>query len=175
MQDIESTNLCNTCRKQLECFVKGIFKRETCDYYTPLSLDELAQRDKLVNAIMVGTCPKCGSENTYDCDNPMELIINDSMVGHCLDCGIYWCLECGYIFREVKKGRSCPHWGFCATCGYMDQSEFMNQICPTCEYYDNGCQLEKPAECEKEKQFCCPYGGNISECPEIIQFLERQD
>ena len=60
MQDMERVNLCNTCRKAPDCFLKGIFERETCSEYAPLSINELAQRDEFVRAVMVGACPQCG-------------------------------------------------------------------------------------------------------------------
>ena len=176
MQHIEPTNLCETCWKELECFQKGIFERETCDQYDPLPLDELLERDEFVRAIMLGACPRCGSENTYGCEN--NPLLEDDTIGHCLDCDTYWCLECGYVFESVEKGVECPHWDICEQCaderGYLDQVEFMERICPTCEYYDDGCQLEDPLECEKQWQFLCPYDGNVSHCLRIEEFWREQ-
>lgn len=176
MQDIEPTNLCETCKKQPECFEKGIFARESCTEYEPLPLDQLLERDEFVRGIMVGSCPKCGSEDTYDCEN--NPLLEDNTVGHCLDCETYWCLECGYVFETVGKGMQCPHWGICAECsdknGYLDEVEFIEKVCPTCEHYSEGCQLEDPSECEKASQFRCPYDGIVSECPKIQEFLEDQ-
>lgn len=127
---------------------------------------------------MVGAYPKCGSENTYDCDNPLELIITDSTVGYCLDCETYWCLVCGYEFQTVGKGVCCPHWDICDRCSkehcYLDFGTFVEKICPICEYYDNSCQLEDSSECDKERQYICPYDHNVSECPEIQEFFEEQ-
>lgn len=177
MQDIESTNLCETCRKKLECFQEGIFERKACDRCDSLPLDELIERDEFVQAVMVGACPKCGSENTTDCDNPLELV-KDPTIAYCLDCGTYWCLECGYVFKAAEKGMRCPHWGICAECsgehGYLGQHEFIERICPECEHYDNGCQLEDPSKCDKEREYLCPYEDNISVCPRILEFLQEQ-
>ena len=177
MQDMEPTNLCESCRKMPECFQKGIFERQTCDEYEPLSLDELAERDEFERAVMVGPCPRCGSENTSDCDNPLELI-RDPTVACCLDCGTYWCLECGYVFEKMEKGMECPHWEICGRCsqehGYLDEIEFIDKVCPTCEHYDNGCQLEDPSECKKQWQYKCPYEPDVSECPKIEEFLSEQ-
>lgn len=177
MQNIESTNLCETCRKKLECFQEGIFERKACDRYDSLSLDELIERDEFVQAVMVGACPKCGSENTTDCDNPLELV-KDPTIAYCLDCGTYWCLECGYVFKAAEKGMRCPHWGICAECsgehGYLGRDAFIERICPECEHYDNGCQLEDPSKCDKEREYLCPYEDNISVCPRILQFLQEQ-
>jgi len=176
MQEIEPTNLCETCRKELECFQAGVFEREICDQYEALPLDELLERDKFVRAIMVGPCPECGGESTYDCGN--SPLLEDSTVGHCLDCETYWCLECGYVFESVKKEMQCPHWELCAQCsnekGYLDIAEFMEKICPTCDTYDEGCLLDEPMECEKHAQFMCPYYVNVWDCPKIEEFLQEQ-
>jgi hypothetical protein len=170
IEDIESTTLCGTCQKELECFQKGIYGRKICVQYEPLPTDELLERDSFVLvAAMVKACPECGSENTHDYKtNPL---LEDNTIGHCLDCGIYWCLECGYVFESVEEGMECPHWEICADCsdehGYLDQLEFTETICSTCEHYDNGCQLEDPLECDKRRQFACPYEGAVSQCPKV--------
>lgn len=111
---IEPTNLCQTCQKQSGCFKKGIFEREACDEYKPWPLKDLLERDKFVRGVMVGACPRCGSENTYDCEN--NPLLEDNTVGHCLDCETYWCLECGYVFKAMEKGATCPHWDICGSC-----------------------------------------------------------
>lgn len=177
MEYIKPTNLCETCRKATECSQKGISARAVCEQYDPSPLDLLHLRDKFVEAVMVGACPRCGSKNTYDCDNPLELVIADSTIGYCLDCESYWCLECGYVFRTIEKGTQCPHWRMCAECsddkGYLSPDKFMERICPTCEHYDNGCRLEDPSECDKEKTYMCPSQYDLSECPKIKEFLRE--
>jgi hypothetical protein len=178
MEEKEPKNLCETCGKMHECFQKGIPERETCDQYQPLSLDELVERDTFIGSCMVGPCPECDSENTYDCDNPLELIVMDPTVGHCLDCGAYWCLECGFVFHSVEKGMQCPHWRICAECsddmGYMSQDDFIEKICPTCEHYGDGCLLDDPSKCDKESQYTCAYEADVSECSKIKGFLEEK-
>jgi len=168
-------NLCETCRKEPECFAKGIFERERCEQYEPLSVEEQLERDESVNAIMVGPCPKCGGENTVDCEN--EPSIDDITVGACLDCKVHWCLECGYVLKDREE--KCPHWGFCADCSaknsYLSESEFMDKVCPTCEHYKNGCQLEDPSQCDKETQFLCPHEEDISNCPKLRRHLKQLD
>lgn len=159
----------------LQCWEKGILERETCSEYEELPLGALLERDEFVRGVMVGTCPRCGSGDTYDCDkNPL---LEDETIGHCLDCEAYWCLECGYLFETVKQEMECPHLGICAECSeensYLDFDEFMEKVCPTCEYYDEGCQLEDPSKCEKEAEFVCPYGSDVSECPRIESFLQE--
>ena len=166
---MEPINLCMTCRKMRECRAKGIFERDTCSEYEPFSLSELLERDRFVQALMVGPCPQCGSEDAYDCEN--NPLLEDVTVGHCLDCETYWCLECGYVFDKVEKGTQCPHWGICDQCykehGYLDVGDFVEKICPTCEHYEDGCLLEDPSQCEKEGEFLCPYHVDVSECPRI--------
>ena len=165
IEDIESTTLCGTCRKELECFQKGICELETCNQYEPLQEDEIIE------------CPECGSKNIHDCEN--SPLLEDDAIGQCLDCGIYWCLECGYVFESVEEGMECPHWEICADCsdehGYLDWVEFMETICPTCEHYDNVCQLEDPLQCDKQWQLLCPYEGNVSQCPEVEEQMSRAD
>ncbi|MFP4642309.1 MAG: hypothetical protein ACLFPU_09080 [Dehalococcoidia bacterium] len=176
MGDVERTNLCETCRKELECFQQGIFERESCEGYDPLPMNELLERDKFLRAVMVGPCPKCDSNNTYDCANNPQL--EDELIGHCLDCETYWCIECGYIFEKAGRPKECPHWQICEQCsqehGYLDVGEFVEKICATCEHFDNGCQLEDPSQCETQWQYRCPYDADVSECPEIDNFLSRK-
>ena len=52
---------------------------------------------------MVGPCPKCGNENTVDLE--YEPSIKDITVGACLNCGVRWCSECGYVLKG--RGESC--------------------------------------------------------------------
>ena len=131
--------------------------------------DELTDRSVFVRAAMTKACPECSSQNAFDCvNNPL---IEDDTIGHCLDCGIYWCLECGYVFESVEGGIECPHWEICDDCleehGYIGQLEFMETICSKCEHYDNGCQLDGPLECGKRWELVCPYEGDVSKCPNI--------
>ncbi|MDM7999309.1 MAG: hypothetical protein QUS33_04745 [Dehalococcoidia bacterium] len=143
--------------------------RETCKDYEPYSLQELLDRDRFVRSVLVGHCPRCSGDNTYDCENNPSL--NDATVGHCLDCDAYWCLLCAHEFDSVGKGTQCPHWAVCYECslehGYLDEIEFIQQICLTCPYYDNGCLLDDPSACEWEGEYLCPYADDVSACPKI--------
>lgn len=173
---MEPTNLCMTCKKMPDCLAKGDFGRETCSEYESHSISELLERDRFVRAFTVGACPVCGGHNTYDCEN--NPLLEDDLVGHCLDCETYWCLECGHIFESVEKEMECPHWPVCEQCyeehGYLVLDEFIDTICPTCEHYDNECQLENLSDCEKLNSALCPYDANVSECPRIEELLEGQ-
>lgn len=53
--------------------------------------------DDFVNRIFVGSCPKCDSENTDNCENDPD--INDLLVGRCFDCGQLWCTECEKLLK----------------------------------------------------------------------------
>jgi hypothetical protein len=114
-----------------------------------LSLDERVKMDEFIRANTVGFCPNCGSAHTSDCDSPLELI-DDPTVGHCFDCGIYFCLECGYISNKLGKGLGCPHW----------------QICDKCAE-EQGYSLEFGLDGRSE----CPYASDVSECPKIKKAL----
>ncbi len=107
MQHTKPANLCEVCRKRLDCMRNGILQQQNCNQYDPLSLEELAQRDEVIRDALVGSCPSCGSEKTYDCDNFLELL-EDTTVGYCLECGVYWCLECGSMLDEMKKKSRSP-------------------------------------------------------------------
>lgn len=167
--DIESTTLCEGCQKENECLPKGVLERETCDQYEPLSVDELSESDELLHFVPGKVCPECGCKIIQDCKN--NPLLEDDAIGQCLDCRTYWCLECGYIFKLVEKNMECPHWGICADCseehGYLSWIEFMETICPTCEYYDTDCQFEDSLQCDKQRQLICPHEADISQCPKV--------
>jgi hypothetical protein len=62
--------------------------------------------DEFIRSIFVGSCPKCDSDNTGDCENDPE--IDNLLVGRCMDCHCYWCTECGRILDAKKP--ECPCW-----------------------------------------------------------------
>ena len=79
----------------------------------PEALDELRTAfgksetaEEFVNSIFVGGCPKCGSEDTGDCDADPE--IEELLVGRCYDCGQLWCTECRRLLD--CKAPSCECW-----------------------------------------------------------------
>ena len=62
--------------------------------------------DDFVDRIVVGDCPKCGSEETGNCEADPE--IEDFMVGRCYQCGQLWCTECRQLLdRNAPK---CECW-----------------------------------------------------------------
>jgi hypothetical protein len=62
--------------------------------------------EAFLNRIFVGSCPKCGSENTGDCENDPE--IDELLVGRCYDCGQLWCTECEKLLSLANH--TCPCW-----------------------------------------------------------------
>ena len=79
----------------------------------PEALDELRTAfgnsetaEEFVNCIFVGGCPKCGSEDTGDCDADPE--IEELLVGRCYDCGQLWCTECRGLLE--RDSLSCACW-----------------------------------------------------------------
>src|ERR1700756_1067247 len=66
---------------------------------TPEMLDELksafnesGSAEEFANRIMVGPCPKCGSDNTSHWGDDPE--IDDISVSRCKECGQLWCSLC---------------------------------------------------------------------------------
>ena len=159
-------SLCDKCRKFAECFLEGVGERDNCEYFDPLSFDEIVERERFISAVMVGSCQACGSDNTVDCDGDPS--IDDPTVGHCLDCNTYWCIECGKILKEPFK---CGHWDVCEACskekGYMSPDEFYDKVCPKCEHWKGECTLGFIDECEQMYMYRCPYEFDVSECPRI--------
>lgn len=177
MEDIGSENCCDTCRKMAECFGKGIFEREQCADYDPMSLADLAEQDELIRQVFIDDCPVCHSENTADCDNILETV-RDITLATCYDCGAYWCTICGYVFKSSQTNMECPHFQICDKCseehGYMDYLDFLEQVCPKCEHYSKGCQLSPDIECPIQWQYVCPFLIDISYCSKIATFVGDQ-
>lgn len=104
--------------------------------------------EELIRVVLVGNCPKCGSENTKDCETVVDL--EDSTIGLCLDCGFSWCLECGY---EIT-GKICAHWDVCENC--QDQDD--EGACLHGDGYSTECSLVQDFMKERSKS-SDPKGG----------------
>jgi hypothetical protein len=62
--------------------------------------------EDFADRIFVGDCPKCGSEDTGNCEADPE--IGEFLVGRCYQCGQLWCTECR---RLLDRGTtSCECW-----------------------------------------------------------------
>ncbi|MGM0485548.1 MAG: hypothetical protein ACQESR_02175 [Planctomycetota bacterium] len=66
--------------------------------------------EEFVNRIMVGECPKCGSDKTGDCENDPD--IEDVSMGRCFECGYVWCTVCDTPYM--------PGQDRCETCEELD-------------------------------------------------------
>jgi hypothetical protein len=62
--------------------------------------------EDFADRIFVGDCPKCGSEDTGNCDADPE--IEELLVGRCYQCGQLWCTECGRLLD--RNTPSCECW-----------------------------------------------------------------
>jgi hypothetical protein len=78
---------------------------------SPGLLDELKNiadqhdtAEAFANAILIGPCPACGSENVGDCETDPDY--ENPLLGRCFACGNVWCPECG---RKILRGeKKCP-------------------------------------------------------------------
>ena len=147
--------------------------------------------DAFVSSVMVGNCPKCGSDNTHDCtaleevparevggfkfpkmteghDCPVALRIDDPCVGHCDSCGYIWCLECENELSEDNP--ICGHWNVCDKCG---RTEEFPSTCQFKEEAESGELLVNPCllDCPFiDKCSRCPYTSQIQDCSTIIKW-----
>ena len=62
--------------------------------------------EEFADRIFVGDCPKCGSEETGNCEADPE--IEDLLVGRRYRCGQLWCTECGQLLE--RDSPSCECW-----------------------------------------------------------------
>jgi hypothetical protein len=79
----------------------------------PEAMDELRAAfessetaEDFADRIFVGDCPKCGSEDTGNCDADPE--IEELLVGRCYQCGQLWCTECRRLLE--RDSPSCECW-----------------------------------------------------------------
>jgi hypothetical protein len=70
------------------------------------AMSQSSTAEEFANRIMVGACPKCGSERTGDCDADPD--IENILVGRCYECGQLWCTECGNTL--AKENPYCDCW-----------------------------------------------------------------
>jgi hypothetical protein len=78
----------------------------------PEALDELRAAfegsdtaEDFADRIFVGDCPKCGSEETGNCEAAPE--IGELLVGRCYQCGQLWCTECRRLLERNLPSCSC--------------------------------------------------------------------
>ena len=87
--------------------------RDLLDQMPPEALEELraafagsGTAEEFVDRIFVGDCPKCGSEETGNCQSDPE--IEELLVGRCYQCGQLWCTECDRLLEQDSP--SCECW-----------------------------------------------------------------
>jgi hypothetical protein len=101
----------NHMKKDLEKKIEEISK--SC-----LGDESLAEVEMEVEKSIVGDCPICKSGfAVIDCGDMPG--IDDSTMGHCANCKIYWCLTCGVILGKEQK--SCDHWKICEGCAMEEE------------------------------------------------------
>jgi hypothetical protein len=86
--------------------------QELLEQMPPEALEELhaaiagsKTAEEFVNRIFVGDCPKCGSQDTGDCENDPE--IDNLLVGRCYQCGQLFCTECRCLLLPDMPNCDC--------------------------------------------------------------------
>jgi hypothetical protein len=112
----EAAKACQFCEAPVEEQITSEeeqMARQVLDMMGPEAMDALQKAvaesstaEEFVNRIMVGECPKCGSDETGDCDQDPE--IENILVGRCFACGQLWCTECDRLLD--KENPDCPCW-----------------------------------------------------------------
>lgn len=65
-----------------------------------------ATAEEFADRILVGECPKCGSQKTGNCENDSD--INHLLVGRCYECGQLFCAECLKLLKV--EAPTCKCW-----------------------------------------------------------------
>jgi hypothetical protein len=112
----ETAKVCGFCEAAVEAeptesekdLVRGILGQ-----MPPEALDELGAAfegcetaEDFADRIFVGDCPKCGSEDTGNCEADPEF--EELLVGRCYQCGQLWCTECRRLLEQDSP--SCECW-----------------------------------------------------------------
>jgi hypothetical protein len=69
------------------------------------ALQESETGEEFVNRIMIGPCPKCGSDETGDCEKDPE--IGELLVARCYRCRQLWCTECLKLLTPQSPACEC--------------------------------------------------------------------
>jgi rubrerythrin len=92
---------------------------EQLDVNTREELQQLvkdsATAEEFAAAIFVGSCPKCESSETEDCEEVFE--IENPLVGRCKKCSTLFCTECGQIYQDDKITEADAR---CPSCGSLN-------------------------------------------------------
>jgi hypothetical protein len=86
--------------------------REIMKAMPPEAMEELRKAaagskttEEFVHRIMVGPCPRCGSDRTRDCGADPQ--IEDPATGRCLACGQLWCTFCERLLTAEEPSCNC--------------------------------------------------------------------
>ena len=112
----KKAKVCEFCEAPVEAAPSEDEKevvRDLLGQMPPEALDELqaafegsGTAEEFADRIFVGDCPKCGSEDTGNCEADPE--IGELLVGRCYQCGQLWCTECRRLLS--RKTPSCECW-----------------------------------------------------------------
>lgn len=91
---------------------------------TALEKSSAANGEQFLSELLTGKCPRCGSDQTKNCENVEE--IEDFSVGLCVRCGYLWCSECG---KSLAKDIRCNHWDICRKCDTADKCDIAFSEC----------------------------------------------
>lgn len=87
--------------------VMELLEQMPADVFAELSaaMSQSSNAEEFANRILVGPCPKCGSDQTGDCEADPE--IGEILVGRCNECGELWCTECGNVLTREHPHCEC--------------------------------------------------------------------
>ncbi len=72
--------------------------------------EQFDNAEDFANAIMIGPCSKCDSDNTTNCED--DPVIDNACIGRCTDCNQLWCCDCDELFADAQQAmiHDCPVW-----------------------------------------------------------------
>lgn len=103
----KNAKVCPHCAAAVEPEASPEEMESVRDFLSKLPPDTMAQLHELLgksgtaeefaDRILVGDCPKCGSDQTGNCEHDPE--IDNLLVGRCYACGQLFCTECESLLK----------------------------------------------------------------------------